>query len=112
MKVSSVLGMVSLSLLVSCGNSYSKKEDSGGGVTAEQKQFFSVTIKPILTDSCAMVGCHANADFVKTPEAFIATGAIRIKVLNGLMPIPGTPGASAFSENDKTLTLGYPGNAK
>jgi hypothetical protein len=82
--------------------------DDGGNPPASDPEWTDV-IKPILADSCALSGCHANAAFVNSGAAFKASKS-NIRIGNNTMPVPGSKGAQAFSADDRTKVLAYLNN--
>lgn len=105
------LFLVSVLFLASaCGSSYSDKGNGDAGDLSEEKQQqWLTTVKPIITRSCALSGCHATSGFVKTPEAFLVSKAkARItKTGAGKMPVPGSTGDRTFSNASKASVLEF-----
>lgn len=67
---------------------------------------FAGDIKPLLDSNCALSGCHANAAYLKTKDAFLNSNGPR-RILNGSMPPPYSPDFGKWNAKDKKLILDW-----
>lgn len=66
-------------------------------------------IKPILTDNCALSGCHAGAPMLETAKNFINSNSPK-RIINGSMPPSYSPKYGQWTPEDKRVILEWYGD--
>lgn len=67
---------------------------------------FTRQVQPILTEHCALSGCHGSGGFLASEQAFLNSNGVR-RIINGSMPPQYSPKFGEWTDDDKQLILAW-----
>ena len=108
---SMLIFMIGLAMcLMSCGGSKTTERVmvpvDNSGKNGNYDLQFDADIKPLLDANCALSGCHANAPFLASADAFLNSNGPK-RITNSSMPPSYSPKYGQWTQDNKNTVLAW-----